>query len=256
MRLERALLAYSTIGSILVLFLLIPIVVCLVLGIPEVSGLTRDYEALRALALSIEAAGISTIISALFGTPLAYALSRFKSRLSDAIEGIIQIPIAVPHSVAGIMILLAYSSRMPIGSMLERLGVIIEDTLWGVIAAMTFVSSPIYVMTAKSTFDSIDVEYEYVARTLGASALRAFMDVVLPQAWRGLLTASILTFSRALSEVGAIMIVAYYPKVASVLVIERFLEGGLKGVLPLATALLLISLITAIALKLSSGKRA
>jgi len=88
----------------------------------------------------------------------------------------------------------------------------------------------------------VDVELENVARTLGASGLRTFLEVSLPLALRHLAAGFILSLARAMSEVGAVMIVAYYPKVAATLVVERFLGYGLSAALSLSAALVLVSL--------------
>jgi len=81
-----------------------------------------------------------------------------------------------------------------------------------------------------------------VARTLGARLFRTFVTVTFPLTFRHFLAGFILTLARAVSEVGAIMVVAYYPKVASVLVVERFLNYGLRAALTLSAALTLVSL--------------
>jgi len=94
----------------------------------------------------------------------------------------------------------------------------------------------------RAGFDSVDVELENVARTLGASSLKTFFEVSLPLAFRHLAAGFVLSLARAISEVGAVMIVAYYPKVAATLVVERFLGYGLRAALSLSAALALVSL--------------
>ena len=236
------LLAFSALGSALVLFLLIPIALCLAAGAPHLPEVVADAEALRALYLSLHAGVASSLLVGFTGTPLAYALSRSRSRLARSVEALVNVPLALPHSVAGIMVLLAYNSRAPLGSLLARAGIVVEDSYWGVVAAMAFVSAPIFVSTARAGFESVDVELENVARTLGASRLSTLLKVTLPLASRHLLAGLLLTFARAISEVGAVMVVAYYPKVAATLIVERFLGYGLEEALGLSTLLALVSL--------------
>jgi len=240
--LSRGLIFFSAIGSILVLFLAIPLVICLAAGGPHVPEIINDAEALNAMYLSFHAGTVSSVLIAFLGTPLAYLLSRRRTTLTKIVESFLEIPLALPHSVAGIMVLLAYNSRAPLGSLLANVGVVIEDNYWGIVFVMAFVSSPIFITAMRAGFDSVDVELENVARTLGASSLRTFFEISLPLAFRHLVAGFILSLARAVSEVGAVMIVAYYPKVAATLVVERFLGYGLRASLSLSAALVLVSL--------------
>ena len=239
---SRGLILFSAIGSVLVLFLAIPLVICLAAGGPYLPEVLSDTEALNAMYLSFHAGTVSSTLTAFLGTPLAYLLSRRRNTLTKIVESFLEIPLALPHSVAGIMVLLAYNSRAPLGSLLANLGVVIEDNYWGIVFVMVFVSSPIFITAMRAGFDSVDVELENVARTLGASSLKTFFEVSLPLAFRHLAAGFVLSLARAISEVGAVMIVAYYPKVAATLVVERFLGYGLRAALSLSAALALVSL--------------
>jgi len=250
LKLNKGYYIFSTLGSILILFLLIPVAICLALGGAALGDVVQDKEALDAIYLSFHAGFVSGILIAIFGTPLAYVLSRHKNSFSQIVVSSLEIPLALPHSVAGIMVLLAYNSRAPIGSLLSRIGLTIEDNYWGIVFAMMFVSAPIFVTTVRAGFDSVDVELENVARTLGASLLKVFFKVSFPLAFRHFVAGFVLSLARAISEVGAIIIVAYYPKVAATLVIERFLGYGLDAALSLSAALALISLAVFASLRL------
>ncbi|RLG61109.1 molybdenum ABC transporter permease [Candidatus Geothermarchaeota archaeon] len=239
---SRELVFFSTFSSILVLFLVIPLVICLVVGGPHIVEIASDLEALDAMRLSFYAGVTSSLLITSFGTPLAYLLSRKKGMLANIVESFLEIPLALPHSVAGIMVLLAYNSRAPLGLLLSNLGIIIEDSYWGIVFAMAFVSSPIFITAMRAGFDSVDIELENVARSLGASEIETFFKISLPLAFRHLVAGFILSLARAISEVGAVMIVAYYPKVVATLIIERFLGYGLRAVLALSTVLALVSL--------------
>ena len=248
---SKSLVLFMVIGSFIILYLLTPLVISIVVGAPRILDIVDDHEALQAISLSLIASLIAGSILVLTGTPLAYILARAPTgKIAEIIESIINVPLAIPHSVAGIMILLAYGSRTPLGSILEDLGIVLEDNFWGIVAAMTFVSAPIYISTLKSGFSMIDPGLEHVARTLGASQLRVFLTITLPLAYKHLIAGYILAIARSISEVGAIMIIAYYPKTAAILIIERFLTAGLKPVLALTTALIMISIALFILLKL------
>ncbi len=242
-------LLFSAVGSLLVLFLMVPLVLSLVAGAPTLPSVLHDREALNAVYLSFNAGVVASLIVAALGTPLGYLFSRRRGFIAKVTESFLELPLAIPHSVAGIMVLLAYNSRAPIGSLLSRLGVVIEDHYWGIVFVMAFVSSPIYITAVRAGFDSIDVELENVARTLGASFTKTFYTVTLPLALRHIAAGFILSLARAISEVGAVMVVAYYPKVAATLVVERYLGYGLQAALSLSAFLLLLSLAIFVALR-------
>jgi molybdate/tungstate transport system permease protein len=114
---------------------------------------------------------------------------------------------------------------------------------------MLFVSAPLYVSGAREAFARVDARYEAVARTLGDPAWRAFRRVTLPLAGRGLLAASVVMWARAVSEFGAIVILTYNPKVASVLSYDRFTSYGLDEALPVAAVLVILAVVPLAALR-------
>ncbi len=250
---ERAtglLVALSGTASLLILFLLIPIAALLsVVGPEDLYRTATNPEALRAVELSLEAGAIAATLSTLLGVPLGYLLSRLGFRGKGILEALLDLPLVIPHSVAGVAILLAYNSRSPLGSALADLGFRVEDSFWGVVAAMTFVSAPFAVNFAREGFSSVDVGLEYVARSLGAGPLRMFLTISLPLAARSVATGWIMALARAVSEVGAVMMVAYHPTVGSVLVYEWFTTGGLGAAAALSTLLLATSLAVLAALR-------
>jgi molybdate/tungstate transport system permease protein len=132
---------------------------------------------------------------------------------------------------------------------LEAIGTRITGSATGIIAAMTFVAAPLFVAAAREAFELVDPRLEGVARTLGDSQFRAIRRVTVPLASRGLLAAGIVMWSRAASEFGAIVVLTYNPKVASVLSYDRFTSTGLSGALPVAAVLVIIALIPLIALR-------
>ena len=249
-------LAFSTLGSFLILFLMIPILLLYFTTSAEsMLGIPYDEEAVKAILLSLLAATTATGVSLLFGIPLAFILARYTFTGKSLVEAVVDLPLVIPHSVAGIAILVAYSSRSMVGSLLSNLGVIIEDTFWGIVAAMTFVSATILINTARDGFQAIDREYEHVARTLGAPLHTVFFNIYLPLSFKPILSGAIMTWARAMSEVGAILIVAYYPKIAPILIVDRFLNYGLAASKPIACTLLSISIAIFVALRFLAKRR-
>jgi len=219
-------------GSFLILYILIPLTLTLSLQLLDFSSLLRalsDEEILSSLANSIATSTATMLISLIFGVPLGYLLARKDFRGKSFVQALVDLPIVIPHSVVGIMLLLTYSKA-------------ILDNYLGIISAMLFVSASFTVNSARDGFIAVDERLEHVARTMGASKLRVFLTISLPLALHSIITGAIMTWARAMSEVGAILIVAYYPKTAQVLVMDYFNNYGLSGAQPIAVILILLSL--------------
>ncbi len=212
-------------------------------------------EVRSALATTLEASITSTLILALLGIPSAYYLTRREFKGKATLEGLLDIPLAVPHTIAGIMILTGFGRRGLLGPLTTSLGIRISDSFWGIVAAMLFVSSPLMLDTAKAGFHSVDPMLEAVSRSLGAGALRTFTRITLPLSWRNIVAGTILAWARALSEVGSILVVAYFPKTMNILILEFLNEFGLPYAIALAVPYLLLTLVLFILLRLFIGQK-
>ena len=215
--------------------------------------LFSDAELRASLLLTVVCASLATLLGIIGATPVAYLLARGRFRGRSLLAAIIDLPLLIPHPVAGIALLLVLGRNTPLGSALWTLGLQITGSVTGIVAAMLFVSAPLYVSAAREAFDRVDPRFEGVARTLGDTRWQAMRRVTLPLAWRGLLAAAIVMWARAVSEFGAIVILVYHPRVASVLSYERFTAFGLKDALPVAAVLLLLALIPLAALRALRG---
>jgi molybdate/tungstate transport system permease protein len=237
-------------SSLLLLFLVLPVVHVVAAAGPQgVTRLWTDAELRQSLALTAVTATVATAIGALCGAPLAWLLARRTFRGRALVSAILDIPLLIPHPVAGIALLLFLGRGSTVGASALALGLRIVGTPLGIIAAMLFVSAPLFVSGAREAFARVDPRFEGVARTLGDSPWRAFRRVTLPLSGRGLIAAAVVTWARAVSEFGAIVILAYNPKVVSVLSYDRFTEFGLNEALPVAAALVILSLIPLTALR-------
>ncbi len=231
-------------GSALLLFLAAPLVE--LVGVSGADGLRRlgtDAELRGSLALTALCATSATLIGVVCATPLAYMLARRDFPGRAVLSAVLDLPLLIPHPVAGIALLLLLGRESAVGGAALELGLRIVGTPLGIIAAMLFVSAPLFVSGAREAFAKVDARYEGVARTLGDSPWRAFRRVTLPLAGRGLLAASVVMWARAVSEFGAIVILTYNPKVVSVLSYDRFTSYGLDEALPVAAALALLALV-------------
>jgi molybdate/tungstate transport system permease protein len=230
-------------GGALVLFLLAPVAGIVAAGGPAgLRALATDPEVRAALALSALAALAATATAALLGTPLAWQLARGRVPARGLVEALLDLPLVLPHPVAGIALLLLLGRQSPAGSALLALGVRVVGTPIGTVAAMLFVAAPLYVSAARASFAQVDPAHELTARTLGASPWRAFRQVSVPLAARGLLAGAVVTWARAVSEFGAVVVLAYHPRTAATLAYERFTGYGLAEALPVAAALAVVAL--------------
>jgi molybdate/tungstate transport system permease protein len=234
----------AAVASLLLLFLAAPTLG--LVGAAGAGGLRRlvsDAELRGALALTGTAAAAATLIGVVGGTPLAYLLARRSFRGRALLAALLDLPLLIPHPVAGIALLLVLGRGSPLGQALLDAGLRITGSRVGIVCAMLFVSAPLFISGARETFARVDARYEAVARTLGDTAWRAFRRVTLPLAGRGLLAAAVVMWARAVSEFGAIVILTYNPKVASVLSYDRFTSYGLDEALPVAAVLVILAVV-------------
>ena len=244
-------------ASLLLLFLALPTLSLVAHGgASGLRGLFIDDELRAAIALTVLAATASTVLAVTLGTPLAWWLARRSFRGRAVIDALLDVPLLIPHPVAGIALLLVLSRESPVGGALLGMGVRVVSTPLGIIAAMLFVSAPLYVSAAREAIARVDTRYEGVARTLGDNSWRALRRVTLPLARRGLLAGAVVSWARASSEFGAIVILAYHPRVASVLSYDRLTSYGLREALPVAAALVLVAMVPLLVLRTLGGDRA
>ena len=211
-----------------------------------------DRTVQKAVWLSIYASGTASIVSFLFGTPFAYLLARKEFIGKRIVESIVDLPIMIPHPIIGIAILGIVGRHHWFGKLIQSCGIRVMGTVTGIVVVMTFVGLPFYINTVKAGFEAIPVRLENVSRSLGASMLKTFFRVTFPLAWRSMLVGVILCSARAISEFGAIIIVAYHPMVAPVLIYERFTAYGLKYSQPVGVLLILVCLLLFVILRIIS----
>lgn len=237
-------IAAALVASLLLLFLAAPILRLIAEGGAEGLGrLGADVELRRSLMLTAFTATAATALGVLGGTPLAWLLARKRFPGRAVLSALLDLPLLIPHPVAGIALLLLLGRESAIGGAALEMGLRIVGTPAGIIAAMLFVSAPLFVSGARESFAKVDERFEGVARTLGDSPWRAFRRVTLPLASRGLLASAVVMWARAVSEFGAIVILTYNPKVVSVLSYDRFTGHGLREALPVAAVLALLALV-------------
>lgn len=244
----------AILASLFLLFIFAPVTGLVVSGGSRgVSRFASDGELRASLLLTVATATIATLLGILGGTPMAYLLARRAFPGRALVAALMDLPLVIPHPVAGIALLLVLGRNSPIGGVLYDLGLRVVGSGTGIVCAMLFVSAPLYVSAAREAFARVDARYESVARTLGDDAWRAFRRVTLPLSARGLTAAAVVMWARAVSEFGAIVILTYNPKVVSVLSYDRFTSYGMSEALPVAAVLVLFALVPLAALRALRG---
>jgi len=245
-----ATVAVALAASLFLLFIVAPVVGLVSAGGARgLSSLASDRDLRASIALTVVTATVATLLGIAGGTPLAYLLARRAFRGRALLAALLDLPLVIPHPVAGIALLLVLGRASPVGGALYAAGLRVAGSPTGIVCAMLFVSAPLYVSAAREAFARVEFRYEAVARTLGDSAWRAFRRVTLPLSARGLTAAAVVMWARAVSEFGAIVVLTYNPKVASVLSYDRFTSFGLNEALPVAAVLVILALVPLAALR-------
>ena len=245
-------LLFSLAGSLLVLFVILPLISTVLATTPAAFLKSfGDPEVLHSIGLTFGAAAIASVLALTTGVPLAYLLARHKFRGKRLLEAMINLPVVIPHTAAGVALLLVFGRRGLVGQWLSPLGITFTDNLGGIVVAMLFVSLPFLVNMSRDAFSMVDEELERVAFTDGASQWQAFWHITLPLAWRGVLGGAVMMWARGISEFGAVVILAYHPKITPVLVYERFEGFGLDAAQPVALLLIIVALVVFILLRLA-----
>ncbi|MCE5274239.1 MAG: ABC transporter permease [Syntrophaceae bacterium] len=230
-------------GIVVLAFILLPLVEMMTAPSSAMLKETlKDKEVVHSIWLSIYTAVSAAGISFVLGTPLAFVLARSQFRGKHLIEGIIDLPIVIPHPVVGIAILSVAGRNHWLGHFMSEIGIRIMGSTTGIITVLTFVGMPFYINTLKSGIEAISPRLENVSRSLGATMWSTFVRITFPLAWRSVLVGLIMCCARAISEFGAVVVVAYHPMIAPVLIYERYEGYGLKYSQPVAVWLVLICL--------------
>jgi molybdate transport system permease protein len=190
-------------------FLLLPLL-ALLLRIPLAQLLANlaNPEVAQAISLSMITTALTVALTLLLGTPVAYLLARRRFRGHTALDTLIDLPMVLPPSVAGIALLVAFGRRGLLGQYLSVAGIELAFTSTAVVLAQLFVAAPFYIKAAATGFAGIDRELEQAAALDGASARQVFRYVTAPLAWTSLFGGAVMTWARALGEFGATIIFA------------------------------------------------
>jgi sulfate transport system permease protein len=221
--------------------------------------IATDPVAVATYDVTFVTALVAALVNGVFGTLIAWVLVRYDFPFKRLIDAAIDLPFALPTSVAGLTLATVYSDNGWIGSLLAPLGIKVAFTRLGVGVAMIFISLPFIVRTLQPVLQEMEKDVEEAAWSLGASQWQTFWRVVLPPLIPAILTGVSLGFSRAVGEYGSIVIVAanipFKDLIASVLIIQRLEQYDYSGATVIGTVLLGISLLMLLAINLLQAWR-
>jgi molybdate transport system permease protein len=163
---------------------------------------------LGVVLFTLKVAAVGTALILPLGVAVALGLARYRGPGKSALETVLSLPLVLPPTAVGLLLLEALARRSPLGSSLAAHGIEVLFTGKAVILATSVMSFPLLVRSARTAFEEVDPRLVDLARTLGCGPLAAFFRVTLPLAWRGVLAGTVLAFSRALGEFGATIMIA------------------------------------------------
>ena len=201
---------------------------------------------LEALRLSLLTSTLTLILALLLGVPAAYLLARTRFPGHRLLAVLVELPMVLPPTVAGVALLVTFGRRGVFGGWLSAAGLEIPFTTTAVVLSQLFVAAPFLVRSLQAGFESLDATYERVSATLGASSLRTFFRVTLPLARPALISGAVLCWTRALSELGATLIFAGNfegrTQTMPLAIIQAFeSSAGLAGAIAISMILLVVA---------------
>ncbi|MBM3421240.1 MAG: ABC transporter permease subunit [Bacteroidetes bacterium] len=243
-------------SSMILLFIIAPLAgMALKTGRNEFFGTIADSDVRNSVWYTLRISFTATIVFAGGAIPLAWIMARKRFPGRKVIQGIIDLPVVIPHTAAGIALLGLISRDGIAGQAASVLGLNLVNNPAGTALAMAFVSLPFLVNAARDGFASVPEKLEKAALSLGASRSRVFFTISLPLAWRNIVSGLVMMFARGMSEFGAVVIVAYHPMTAPVMIYERFSSFGLSYARPLSLLFVLVALVIFILFRMISLER-
>lgn len=255
-RIPRGLIPVGILLAVMFPLLLMPLAAIFVFaarsGLSGFISALSSPEAQFALRFSLLMAFLTALINGVLGTYTAYVLSKYRFPGRDALNVIVNLPVAIPTVVVGTSLLLLWGPIGILGQYLVPLGISPMFMPAGVLLAHLFVTFPYMLGSVKPVLDELEVTYEEAAYTIGASQLEAFRFVILPALRGGLFSGALLTFAHSLGEFGATVLVSgnlpFRTQTAPLYIFAQFEAGNIESANAVAAVLATISFILFFAL--------
>lgn len=210
------------------------------------SVITND-EVIAAYKVTLLSAGVASIFNCFFGMLMAWILTRYEFPGKSLLDGLMDLPFALPTAVAGLTLAGLFSVNGFYGQWLAHFDIKVAYTWLGIAVAMAFTSIPFVVRTVQPVLEELGPEYEEAAETLGASRWQSFRRVVLPEVLPSLLAGTALSFTRSLGEFGAVIFIAgniaWKTEVTSLMIFIRLQEFDYPAASAIASVILAASLL-------------
>ncbi|HVV18675.1 MAG TPA: ATP-binding cassette domain-containing protein [Pseudonocardiaceae bacterium] len=222
-------------AGLLALYLVVPLV-AFVVRLPQTPRSSMAAPGVGdALVVSLITASIATAVVTVLGVPLGYLLAHSTRRTSVVLGVLVQLPLALPPLISGILLIYLVGPYGPIGALFDGE---LTDNLTGIVLAQMFVAAPFLVVSARAAFAAVDPALEDVAATLGHGPMSRAVRVAFPAAFGGIRAGMLLAWLRAFGEFGATVVLAYHPYSLPVFVYVQFGSTGLDStVIPVAVTL-------------------
>ena len=213
----------------------------------EFIDVVTSRQVVSGYVVSFSCAFFAALVNAVFGLILAWVLVRYDFPGKRFMDGMIELPFALPTAVAGISLTYLYSDQGWIGSVFDKAGVKIAYTRIGITIAMVFVGIPFVVRTVQPVLSKLDRQYEEAAMMLGAGRIRIFFKVILPELFPALLAGFGLAFARGIGEYGSVVFIAgnipYKTQIAPLLIMTKLEQYKYADATAIALVLLAASFI-------------
>ncbi|MBQ9980232.1 MAG: sulfate ABC transporter permease subunit CysT [Oscillospiraceae bacterium] len=217
------------------------------LSIGEFFAVIFHRRTLAAFGVSILCSALAALVNLVMGVLLAWVLVRYEFPLKRVMDGLIELPFALPTAIAGIALTSLTVNTGWVGSVFAKLGIDIAYTKFGIIIAMVFVGIPFVVRTVQPVLEKLDGSYEEAAAMLGAGRRTTFLRVVLPEIRPAALTGFGLAFARGLGEYGSVVFIAgnqpYKTEIASLLIMNQLQEYDYAEAAAIALVMLIIAFV-------------
>jgi molybdate/tungstate transport system permease protein len=247
---------FQLLSALVLLFIIAPLAGMFIhTGAGEFFETVADKQVQQSIWLTLWVSFSGTLLFAVGAVPLAWILARKSFPLKNVVQGIIDLPVVLPHTAAGIALLGFISRDGMLGKAASSVGLDLVNHPSGIALAMAFVSLPYLINSARDGFSAVPERLEKAALNLGAGPSRVFFTISLPLAWRSIISGFVMMFARGMSEFGAVVIIAYHPMIAPVLIYERFSSFGLAYARPAAVLFIIVALIVFIGLRMLSVQK-